>query len=110
MYAGTIQTTFEEREVLHRRAVAERLFAFGQQVLDFARAYAAPLAGRRDAPGKSAFNRQMDILCRLARRFERLASMAMGLESLPVNRERLEADVARVREVVVGLTLGTVDS
>lgn len=88
-----------------RRGLAQRVFAFGRAVLDYAGRYAAPLAGRRDAAGLAAFRRHMDSLVRLARRFERLAGMAMATDGLPVNRERLEADVARVREAVVELTL-----
>ncbi len=94
------------RDENHARFLAESLFTFGRQVSDFADTYPAQFRGRADAQGVAQFRRYMNDLCRLARRFEVLVGMARETASLPVNRERMDAELARVRGKVVELSLG----
>lgn len=100
--------TREEREAqeAHARLLAEQLFTFGKQVRDFADRYPANFRDCRDANGKALFRRFMDQLGALARQFEKLAAMAYDTPSLPVNRERIEAEVELVREKMINLSLG----
>lgn len=98
--------TEREQQEKHVRFVTESLFSFARNVRDFADAYPAQYRDRVDAEGVVLFRRYMDQFGKLARQFEKLADMARQTQSMPINRERLDAEVDAIRHRMVELTLG----